>query len=148
VTPADALRARLARPAASRLGEPVEGFGTASADLARNLDEALAAAHDPAAEAAPAKPRRKGGTTTIDETAQPSREHRPGGDDGAGVQTAVEPASPSPNPTADIQPPVVGQTAGALYVGDVPSVVSAEAGGGDAATARLPAHDLFEGDQK
>jgi recombination protein RecT len=69
----------------------------------------------------------------VDETATPAREHRRGGDD----------------PAADIQPPATGQTVGAPSVGDVPAVDSAdEAGGRDAATARLPAHDLFDGDQK
>jgi hypothetical protein len=65
---------------------PTEGFAAAANELEQNIDAAVAAAHDHAAETSPAPPRKRG-ATTIAETAAPSSGDS-GGNAGAGAKVA------------------------------------------------------------
>jgi hypothetical protein len=121
VTPIGALRARLAPVQGQAHGE---GFTAATGELEKNIDAAVAAAHDRAAETAPAKGRKE--STTIAGTAVPSS-----GDSGvAGAGAKVGAASaPSHAGAGRGQQPASEQAAGSS--GSVP--------------ASEPAADLFKG---
>jgi hypothetical protein len=110
VTPIDALRARLA-PAPGAGAR--EGFATATSELEKNIEAAVAAAHDRVAETTPAPPKSRKGTTTIAETAAPSSGDS-GGNAGAGAHVAA--ASAPTHAGAGGQRPASEQAAGSMGV--------------------------------